>query len=86
MEEILKTLYYDASTGLSSKAKFKLKLKTLGYKISNKQVDEFLNKQELTQVNTKNQFKGFYKIIAPPRFFQIDIFFVRNQALLFLWK
>ncbi len=82
MEEILKKLYYDTTTGLSSKAKFKLKVKRLYTNISNKQIDEFLNKQELTQVNTKNQFKGFYKIIPPSRFFQMDIFFVKKISML----
>ncbi len=61
MEELLRKLYYDASTGLLSKTKFKLKLKNLDIDVSNKEIDKFLNKQELTQVNTKNQFKFFSK-------------------------
>jgi hypothetical protein len=75
-EEILRKLYYDPKTGLLSKAKFKAKVKQLHPDIPAKDVDAFVQKQELQQVNQKGVFKGFFKIVAPPRHFQMDVFFM----------
>lgn len=77
-QQLLKDLYYSSDVGLLGKTKFKLKVKQLHPKIPNKVIDEFVNKQTLQQVNTskKKQFKGFYKIVAPPRCYQMDIFFM----------
>ncbi len=76
MSKILKQLYYDPKTGLQSKTKFKAIVKKLHPEISAKEVDDFLAKQELTQINKKGTFKGFYKITAPPDSYQMDIFFM----------
>jgi len=78
MEDKLRELYYSSKTGLTSKAKFKLKVKKLYPEITNKEIDTFLNKQEITQVNKKGTFKGFFKIVAPPNSYQMDIFFLNS--------
>jgi len=74
----LKELYYSSKTGLTSKAKFKIKVKKLYPEITNKEIDTFLSKQEITQVNKKGTFKGFYKIVAEPNSYQMDIFFFKS--------
>jgi len=76
MADVLKELYYSSKTGLISKAKFKLKVKKLHPEITSKEIDDFLSKQELTQISKKGTFKGFHKIVAPPHSYQIDIFFL----------
>ena len=74
--EILKELFYDPKTGLLSKTKFKIRVRKLHPEISNKEIEDFLQKQELSQVNRKGTFKGFFKITAPPNSYQMDIFFM----------
>ena len=76
MSDILKKLYYDPKTGLQSKTKFKSWVRKLHPKITAKVIDEFLAKQELSQINKKETFKGFFKITAPPDSYQMDIFFM----------
>jgi hypothetical protein len=84
MEELLKEIYYNPKTGLLSKTKFKLKINKSNPEIKNKDIEKFLAKQELVQVNGKSQFKGFFKIVAEPFFFQMDIFFISGKSLFIL--
>ena len=42
--EILKKLFYDPKTGLLSKSKFKTRVKKLHPEISNKEIEDFLQK------------------------------------------
>jgi hypothetical protein len=72
----LKELYNDPSQGFISKAKMKSKLKSLGIKISAKEVDEFYANNETTQRNKKIVVKKYMKITGPRHSYQIDIVFM----------
>jgi len=74
--ETLRKIYYDPKLGLLSKTKFKAKVRQMHPEIKAKDVDAFVSKQQLQQVNQKSKFKGYFKIVAPPRHFQVDIFFL----------
>jgi hypothetical protein len=77
--EILKYLYYDPKYGLVGKTKFILKVKDLFPKIPKSEIEDFVKKQELQQVNTKKiNYKSSYKIVASPRYYQLDIFFLKQ--------
>lgn len=76
MSEILKKLYYDPKYGLQGKAKFVEKVKRDYPNITNKEINTFFENQTLSKVNKKVKFKGFYKIVAIPRTFQCDLFFM----------
>lgn len=45
-------------------------------------IKEFAQNQTLQQTYTTQKFKGYYKIVAPPKSFQIDIFFKHDKAFL----
>lgn len=77
-DKILKKLYNDPEFGLLGKTKFKLKVRRLHPEISNKEVEDFVQNQELQQVNTKKPFKGYYKIVANPYSYQIDVFYMKQ--------
>ena len=88
--KILKELYENPSFGLIGKSKFKLKVKALHPNITNKEINDFVDKQELQQVNTAKPFKGYFKIVAPPYTYQCDIFYLKqyktnNNNKFFLW-
>jgi len=76
--QILNKLYKDPAFGLLGKTKFKLKVKKLHPKISNKEIDEFVESQELQQVNKAKPFKGYYKIVANLYTYQTDIFYLKQ--------
>jgi len=76
--KILRKAYYDPKVGLLGKAKFKAKIRQLHPEIRAKDVDAFLSKQALVQVSRARPFKGFFKIVAPPKHFQADIFFMSS--------
>ncbi|KXZ43443.1 hypothetical protein GPECTOR_90g530 [Gonium pectorale] len=72
-------LYYDPKVGLQGKARFKATVWQLHPDIPARAIDAFLGQQELLelrQVSAKAPFTGFFKIVAPPRHFQLDIFFL----------
>ena len=75
-EALLRKAYYDPKVGLLSKTKFKAKIRQLHPEIKARDVDAFLSKQALVQVNRASPFRGFFKIVAPPKHFQADIFFL----------
>ncbi len=55
-DSLLKKIYYDPKTELLSKTKFKTKVKQLHPEITMKEIDAFVSKQELQQVNSKSTF------------------------------
>ena len=75
-QDLLKKLYYDPKTGLLSLTKFKLKVKSKYPEITHKEIDEFVKKLQLQQINSKSTFKGTFHIVAPPKHFQMDVFFM----------
>jgi len=77
-KQILNKLYKDPAFGLLGKTKFKLKVKKLHPKISNKEIDEFVESQELQQVNKAKPFKGYYKIVGNLYTYQTDIFYLKQ--------
>lgn len=74
----LKMLYEDPKFGLLSKTKFIDKAKAELPKLSRKVIKDFVENQQLQQTTTKSQFKGYFRIVAPPRSFQMDIFFMNS--------
>jgi hypothetical protein len=74
-EQLLK-LYKDPKFGLLSKSKFVDKAKASFPHLTKKSIGEFVANQELQQITEKQKFKGYYKIVAPPHSFQMDIFFM----------
>ena len=75
MEELLRKLYYDPSIGLLSLYKFKLKGEQKYPIITHKEIEDFVEKK----LNSKSTFRGFLKIVAPPRHLQIDVFFMSSH-------
>ena len=64
-EKYIKELYYNPKFGLTSPEKLYKKIKENGYKITLKQVKEFINKQEIAQVfNDDKRPENFSSIIA----------------------
>lgn len=78
VSELLSKLYADPKYGLQGRAKFIQKVRKDYRDISTKEINEFLDKQELRQINKKATFKGFYKIVDVPRSFQMDVFFMHT--------
>lgn len=76
VNETLRQAYYDPKIGLLSKTKFKQKIRQLHPEIRAKDIDAFLSKQALAQVNAPSKFQGFYKIVEPPKHYQVDIMFM----------
>ena len=77
--QLLRKLYYDPIFGLLSLSKFKLKVKQKYPQITHREIEDFVKKQELQQINSKSTFQGFFKIVAPPKHFQIDVFFMSSH-------
>jgi len=59
-EKILKELYYDPSSGMLSLQKLYHKTKELGYKITQKQIKDFLEKQETHQLHKNQELTSHY--------------------------
>ena len=76
--DLLRQLYVDPEFGLQGTVKFTKKVMATYKDISKSVIQEFLKKQTLVQVNTprKSLFKGYYKIVAPPNSYQLDLFFL----------
>jgi hypothetical protein len=88
-EEELNGIYKRKEYAILSKSKFATKVKKDFPHIPNKQIKDFIGKQQLQQTYTTKKFKGYFKIIAPPRSFQIDLFFMdqysqHNKQTIFL--
>ena len=62
--EQLKALYYEPSSGLLSHYKLYQKAKTLGIKLTLKQINEFLKDQEVNQVFHQQRVKTYFTLKA----------------------
>ena len=67
MEKILNKLYYDDKLGIVKK------VRTLYPDFKVKDINEWLNNQAVTQINTSVTKKYNYKITGDPKSFQVDI-------------
>jgi len=74
MNEKLKDLYYRDDVIIGSKQNF-INIAKKSLNASTKEINEFLSKQELNQVNKKPTRHSNLKITAPPKSFQIDIMY-----------
>ena len=74
MNEKLKDLYYRDDVIIGSKQNF-ITIAKKSLNASTKEINEFLSKQELNQVNKKPTRHTNLKITAPPKSFQIDIMY-----------
>ena len=88
-DEDLQNIYKKKEYAILSKSKFTQKVKKDFNHIPIKHIKEFIDKQQLQQTYTTKRFKGYFKIIAPPRSFQIDLFFMdqysaHNKKTIFL--
>jgi hypothetical protein len=77
--ELLKKLYYDASTGFTSGAKLYVKAKEIDSKITMKLVKEFLDNQATHQITKQVKKNKDYSTIISPSIknnYQMDIFYL----------
>ncbi len=82
MNNILDNLFYKEKLGIGNKTTF---IKNVGERhpdIKVKDIQEHLKNQEVNQINTTVNIKYEYKITAPPRTFQIDIFWWKKSDTL----
>jgi len=77
-QSLLNKLYKDPTFGLASKDKFVKKVRALHKEIPVKTIKEFISNQSLQQQTSAKPFKGYFKIVAKPNSFQIDIFFMER--------
>jgi hypothetical protein len=83
-EKLLRDIYYDAARGLGGK-------QALWRRVQREHPGEFrkaavmawVDKQALAQVNTKarSRFRGFFRIVAPPRTFQVDVLHLSRASV-----
>lgn len=78
----LEELYKKPSYSILSTSKFVDKVKKSHPHIPISQMKEFASKQTIQRTYTVQKFKGYYKIVAYPRTFQIDIFFKDDRPYL----
>ena len=83
MNNILDNLFYKEKLGIGNKTTFIKNVRERHPDIKVKDIQEYLKNQEVNQINTSVNMKYEYKITAPPRTFQIDIFwFKRGDTLI----
>jgi acid phosphatase class B len=76
MEKIIKQFFYDPETGFTSAKDVYNKLIEAGYYVTQKQVKDFISKQETAQINKEYKKPTIYNTIispAPRNNYQIDI-------------
>ena len=78
MNNILDNLFYKEKLGIGNKATFIKNVRERHPEFKIKDIQEYLKNQEVNQINTTVNKKYEYKITAPPRTFQIDIFWWRR--------
>ena len=78
MNNILDNLFYTEKLGIGNNATFIKNVRERHPEIKIKEIQEYLKNQEVNQINTTVNKKYEYKITAPPRTFQIDIFWWRR--------
>ena len=81
-EEIIREVYYDPLTGFSGVNKTFQTLKKQGHKVSRKEIQKFIKKQQIAQINKKNIGKSGSFIPPHPLYeFQIDLIYLENKNL-----
>ena len=79
---ILDNLFYKEKLGISGKTTFIKNVRERHPEIKLKDINEYLKNQEVNQINTTVNKKYEYKITAPQRTFQIDIFWWKKSESL----
>ena len=79
---ILDNLFYKEKLGISGKTTFIKNVRERHPEIKLKDINEYLKNQEVNQINTTVNKTYEYKITAPPRTFQIDIFWWKKSETL----
>jgi hypothetical protein len=74
MNNILDNLFYKEKLGVGNKTTFIKNVRERHPDIKVKDIKEYLKNQEVSQINSSVNKTYEYKITAPPRTFQIDIF------------
>ena len=74
MNDILDNLFYKEKLGIGNKTTFIKKVRDRHPEIKVKDIQDYIKNQEVSQINTTLNKTYQYKITAPPRTFQIDIF------------
>jgi len=83
LNNILDELFYKDKLGVGNKTTFIKNVRDKHPSIKVKEIQEYLKNQEVSQINTTVNKKYEYKITAPPRTFQIDIFWwKKGESLL----
>jgi hypothetical protein len=82
MNNILDNLFYKEKLGIGNKTTFIKNVRERHPEIQVKDINEYLKNQEVNQINTSVNIKYEYKITAPPRTFQIDIFWWKKSDTL----
>ena len=84
LNNILDELFYKDKLGVGNKTIFIKNVRDKHPSIKVKEIQEYLKNQEVSQINTTVNKKYEYKITAPPRTFQIDIFWWKKGESLLL--
>ena len=83
MNNILDNLFYKEKLGIGNTTTFIKNVRERHPDIKVKDIQEYLKNQEVNQINTTVNKTYQYRITAPPRTFQIDIFwFKRGETLI----
>ena len=82
MNTILDNLFYKEKLGIGNKTTFIKNVRERHPEIKVKDINEYLKNQEVNQINTTVNKTYQYKITAPPRTFQIDIFWFKRSDTL----
>ncbi len=82
MNNILDDIFYKEKLGIGNKTTFIKNVRERHLDIEVKDIQEYLKNQEVSQINTTVNKTYQYKITAPPRTFQIDIFWWKKSDTL----
>ena len=82
MNNILDKIFYKEKLGIGNKTTFIKNVRERHPEIKVKDINEYLKNQEVNQINTTVNKTYHYKITAPPRTFQIDIFWWKKAETL----
>ena len=82
MDNILDNLFYKEKLGIGNKTTFIKNVRERHPEIKTKDIQEYLKNQEVNQINASVNKTYQYKITAPPRTFQIDIFWWKKSSTL----
>ena len=82
MNDILDNLFYKEKLGIGNKTTFIKKVRERHPEIKIKDIQDYIKNQEVSQINTTVNKTYQYKITAPPRTFQIDIFWWKRGETL----